>query len=335
MWRHLADLPGDRVPLALDQLVGEPQTVQLPPLPEAYWTGDARPVPGTVTPELAELVGYFMGDGSLHAGLRLCVADGDFDVVDRLVQLGKECSGSSPRRRRRATPRSRSTRCASRCGGRRAVRQARAREGHTGKGYGRTSPTRCSTPTTATCTPRSSGACSRPTAPSRPGSRTWTTARSLAGQSSRCCWRSVTRRRGSTTSVGAARELDVAAPAQHLVPHALARRDRLHGRSQGGEGAVQRGSPGGAAGPHPGDPRAGRPARAGERPSAQGAARGGARGRVSRRAASELFERTGDAELGHLLASSTTRSRPRSSATRSSPTTCRCRRTSRTSRTAS
>ena len=39
-----------------------------------------------MTPELAELVGYFMGDGSLHAkGLRFCVADEDADVVEHLV----------------------------------------------------------------------------------------------------------------------------------------------------------------------------------------------------------------------------------------------------------
>src|SRR5207249_4838086 len=68
-WRRFADLrPGDRVPLALDQLVGEPQEVRLPPLSEAYWTGEhhAR-APRRMTSELAELVGYFMGDGSLHS----------------------------------------------------------------------------------------------------------------------------------------------------------------------------------------------------------------------------------------------------------------------------
>jgi ribonucleoside-diphosphate reductase alpha chain len=95
-WRRFADLrPGDRVPLALDQLVGGPQEVRLPPLSEAYWTGEhhAR-APRRMTPDLAELVGYFMGDGSLHSrGIRLCVAKDDFDVVERLVQLGKECFG--------------------------------------------------------------------------------------------------------------------------------------------------------------------------------------------------------------------------------------------------
>ena len=47
-----------------------------------------------MTPELAELVGYFMGDGSLHSrGLRFCVSEGDFDVVERLRFLGKAVFG--------------------------------------------------------------------------------------------------------------------------------------------------------------------------------------------------------------------------------------------------
>ncbi|HVM04855.1 MAG TPA: LAGLIDADG family homing endonuclease [Acidimicrobiales bacterium] len=95
-WKRLADIAeGDLVPLGLDQLVGEPQVVPLPPLPEAYWTGEhAASAPRRMTAELAELVGYFMGDGSLHArGLRFCVTDGDFDVVERLRQLAKEVFG--------------------------------------------------------------------------------------------------------------------------------------------------------------------------------------------------------------------------------------------------
>ena len=50
-----------------------------------------------MTPELAELVGYFMGDGSLHAkGIRLCVADTDLDVAERLGVLAKELFGLEP-----------------------------------------------------------------------------------------------------------------------------------------------------------------------------------------------------------------------------------------------
>ncbi len=51
-----------------------------------------------MTPELAELAGYFMGDGSLHSrGLRFCVTASDFDVVERLQMLSKECFGTVPK----------------------------------------------------------------------------------------------------------------------------------------------------------------------------------------------------------------------------------------------
>ncbi|MGH9270315.1 MAG: LAGLIDADG family homing endonuclease, partial [Ilumatobacteraceae bacterium] len=96
-WRRFADLrPGDRVPLALGQLVGSSNEVVLPPLSEKMgWAGEHHvSVPSTMSAELAELVGYFMGDGSLHArGLRFCVTDEDFDVVERLAQLGKSLFG--------------------------------------------------------------------------------------------------------------------------------------------------------------------------------------------------------------------------------------------------
>jgi len=92
-WKRMADITeDDLVPIQLGTLVGELRTVPLPVLDQAYYAGDHRiSVPDTVTPELAELVGYFMGDGSLHAkGIRLCVADADLDVVDRLRILSKE-----------------------------------------------------------------------------------------------------------------------------------------------------------------------------------------------------------------------------------------------------
>ncbi|MEA2645363.1 MAG: ribonucleoside-diphosphate reductase alpha chain [Chloroflexota bacterium] len=95
-WRHLADVrPDDRVPLMLGGMVGAPRTVDLPPLAEACWTSDNQTfVPRKMTAELAELVGYFMGDGSLHSrGLRFCVAQSDRDVVDRLVELGRSLFG--------------------------------------------------------------------------------------------------------------------------------------------------------------------------------------------------------------------------------------------------
>ncbi len=88
IWKRFAEIAeGDRVPLMLNGLIGEPKRVELPPLGELYWTADFRThVPETMTPELAELVGYFMGDGSLHAkGLRFCVSAEDEDVVEHLV----------------------------------------------------------------------------------------------------------------------------------------------------------------------------------------------------------------------------------------------------------
>ena len=95
-WRRFADLrAGDRVPMMLGGMVGEPREVPLPPLPEAYWTSDHRTfVPRYMTADLAEVVGYFMGDGSLHArGLRFSVTAGDDDVVDRLTDLGRRLFG--------------------------------------------------------------------------------------------------------------------------------------------------------------------------------------------------------------------------------------------------
>ena len=98
-WKRLADIaPGDVVPMQMRTLVGEPRQVPLPVLDQAYYAGDRHlRVPDVVTPELAELVGYFMGDGSLHAkGIRLCVANTDLDVAERLGVLAKDLFGIEP-----------------------------------------------------------------------------------------------------------------------------------------------------------------------------------------------------------------------------------------------
>jgi ribonucleoside-diphosphate reductase alpha chain len=92
VWKRFGDITErDVVALAMGQFVGTPNAVALPPLGEEYWTGDyTTVVPQTMTPELAEFVGYFMGDGSLHSkGLRLCVARDDRDVLDHLVRSAK------------------------------------------------------------------------------------------------------------------------------------------------------------------------------------------------------------------------------------------------------
>jgi ribonucleoside-diphosphate reductase alpha chain len=91
-WRHFADVrPGDMFPLALDQLVGDPQVVALPE------SADHLDTPARMTADLAELVGFFMGRGDIDAeGVRLDV-DVDFDVADHLQHVGKELFGISGR----------------------------------------------------------------------------------------------------------------------------------------------------------------------------------------------------------------------------------------------
>ena len=50
-----------------------------------------------MTPDLAEFVGYFMGDGSLHSkGLRLCVSEADTDVLARITELSETLFGLRP-----------------------------------------------------------------------------------------------------------------------------------------------------------------------------------------------------------------------------------------------
>ena len=92
VWKRFEEIaPGDVVPLAMRTLIGKPRVVSLPPLGEPYWTSTPDiEVPRTMTVDLAELVGYFMGDGSLHSkGLRFCVTAEDQDVVERLRQLSR------------------------------------------------------------------------------------------------------------------------------------------------------------------------------------------------------------------------------------------------------
>ena len=99
-WKRFADISAsDVVALAMGQFVGAPATVALPPLGEEYWTGDyTTRVPRTMSPELAEIIGYFMGDGSLHSkGLRFCVSRDDTDTLQHLCSQLEQLFNLKPK----------------------------------------------------------------------------------------------------------------------------------------------------------------------------------------------------------------------------------------------
>lgn len=87
IWKKFSDIrEGDVIPLAMDTIFGKQQEVLLPLKPELHWNSDYElKIPNIMTESLAELVGYFMGDGSLHSkGLRFCVSNDDPDVIKHL-----------------------------------------------------------------------------------------------------------------------------------------------------------------------------------------------------------------------------------------------------------
>lgn len=92
---------GDLLMLPLGQIDGASRKIPLPILDQAYYAGDHMlRVPDVLTEELAGLVGYFMGDGSLHAkGIRLCVANTDPDVARWLASTAQGLFGLDVRTR--------------------------------------------------------------------------------------------------------------------------------------------------------------------------------------------------------------------------------------------
>jgi ribonucleoside-diphosphate reductase alpha chain len=95
-WKRLAEVAaGDTVALSMGGFAGQPQSVTLPPLGEQHWNADfTTTTPANLTSDLAELVGYFMGSGTLNArGLRLTVSQDDPDVRHRLVALARQLFG--------------------------------------------------------------------------------------------------------------------------------------------------------------------------------------------------------------------------------------------------
>jgi ribonucleotide reductase alpha subunit len=95
VWKRMDAIHvGDVLPVMLHGLIGEPRAISLSQLPDLYKSAKLAVVPPILTPELAEIVGYFMGDGSLHEkGLRFAVSKDDSDVRDHLVSKLHELFG--------------------------------------------------------------------------------------------------------------------------------------------------------------------------------------------------------------------------------------------------
>lgn len=92
-WKRLGELTkGDYSPLYLKQRIGKTQIVNLPELPKLHFNcNQETTVPKTMTPDLAELIGYFMGDGSIHdKELRFAVTNGDTEITNRLCSLSEQ-----------------------------------------------------------------------------------------------------------------------------------------------------------------------------------------------------------------------------------------------------
>jgi len=80
--------------MAIDTLIGEPCEVKLPVPDALHFNSNPVRFPAIVTEDLAELVGYFMGDGSSHVkGLRFSVDSRDVDVIQRISVLSESLFG--------------------------------------------------------------------------------------------------------------------------------------------------------------------------------------------------------------------------------------------------
>ena len=93
-WKRLdAVVEGDVVGMVMGNMVGSPVEVQLPPIADNHWNvNQPTQAPRVMTPDLAEVIGFYMGNGSVHAkGLRFSVAPQDNDVAEllktRILQL--------------------------------------------------------------------------------------------------------------------------------------------------------------------------------------------------------------------------------------------------------
>ena len=95
-WVRLADAcTKDTLAIKLGGMFGNPQTVWLPKLPALHCNNNEKTkVPEVLTEELAEFLGLFCGDGSLHSrGVRIAVTNEDPDLMVYISELGKELFG--------------------------------------------------------------------------------------------------------------------------------------------------------------------------------------------------------------------------------------------------
>lgn len=102
-WRRFDALQaGDRVPLAMHQHVGMPCRVDLPACPPPYRVNKTRGVraPAHLDAEMAELVGIFAANGSLHdRGLRFAMFGVDTDAIERYAMFLRRAFGVEPKPR--------------------------------------------------------------------------------------------------------------------------------------------------------------------------------------------------------------------------------------------
>jgi ribonucleoside-diphosphate reductase alpha chain len=87
VWKRFAEVTSDDVvPLAMNCLIGEPRPVKLPQLRKQIDKYDSRlHLPASMTEQLAELLGHFIGRGVFHTGtLAFRVPREDIDVVHHL-----------------------------------------------------------------------------------------------------------------------------------------------------------------------------------------------------------------------------------------------------------
>ncbi len=87
VWRRMDELkPGMKVPLQANGLIGEPQPVLLNTTITTDFHASQVTLPKQMSPDLAYLVGFFMGDGSLKVrSLRFAVSDNA--TINRLTNL--------------------------------------------------------------------------------------------------------------------------------------------------------------------------------------------------------------------------------------------------------